>query len=110
MCFGSIPSFGDLTQAFFGLVLEDPQKITSKELFEKALSEVQHSGVSYRFQIDDGPLYSYGPDVKIQSKTVVTKKAATSGGMHPMTPSLTHHIYSVNSNDVTTVSKEIIPQ
>lgn len=109
-CVSVLPSFGNFMQGLYGLVVNG-RPITSKLQFEKALSEVQHAGVSYRFQLDYNAPYAYGPDVVIQiDKTVVTQLGATRDGSHPHGPNLTHHIYSVDSKDITRVSKEIKSQ
>ena len=97
-------------QGLYGLVVNH-RPVTSKEKFLQALSEVKHAGVSYRFQLDYDPPYTYGPDVVIQiDKTMVTQLGATHDGSHPHGPNLTHHIYSVDLKDITTVSKEIKSQ
>ena len=61
-CVSVLPSFGNFMQGLYGLVV-NRRPITGKDQFEKALSEVQHAGVSYRFQLDYNAPYTYGPDV-----------------------------------------------
>jgi hypothetical protein len=115
-CVSVVPSFNNLMQGFFGLVLPEPRPVTSRAQFEAALSQVQHNGVSYRFRFIPTPgatpiPYEYGPDIIVQTTKVGTTSAAARLAItQPGASSLTHHIYSINSQDVTKVAAQVRQQ
>jgi hypothetical protein len=107
--------FRNLHQGMFGLVIKVAQKIKDKSKFEKALSRVQHDGVSYHFELvlndKEKPIpYDYGPKVVIKTDRVFITELAQSLSKDELTPigaSLTHHLYSTDSKDITTILNEI---
>lgn len=115
-CVFLIPfKFLNFDQGVFALFLEAPQGVKSQSQFEKVLPDLQHDGVSYHFELvlDDGthlPPYEYRPDIVIKTDGVVATKLAKSlsrNGPHPAGSSLSHHIYSTSSKDISIVLKQL---